>query len=172
MGTRLSVENSSPQLKFVSSVEIRRFSWNSSPQLKFVASAAIRLLSCNSSPQLQFVASFEIRRLKTNATWRDRRHETAHRLVICTSTELLVLTQTAPHSSGHAGTSPRIPGLSGRDLPRDFTGTCQDFLGHAGTSWNLIATTSRDFPTRAVTKVTLPSGIATQVKRSWQCKRE
>ena len=99
--------NSSPQLKFVASVEIRRFSCNSSPQLKFVSSVEIRRFSWNSSLQLQLVSSVEIRllscasaairRLKTNAAWRDRRHETAHRLVKCTSTELLVLTQTAPH---------------------------------------------------------------------------
>ena len=54
LGMRLSVEirrfssNLWPQLKFVS-FEICRFSWNSSLQLQFVASVEIRLLSWNSS---------------------------------------------------------------------------------------------------------------------------
>ena len=83
-------------------------SWNSSPQLKFFASAKIRRLSWNSSPPLKFVASAEICRLKTNAAWQNRRYETVHRRVKPSSTELLVLTQTAPHSYGF---DPRCPFL-------------------------------------------------------------
>ena len=99
LGTRLISKHRNEAVSWNSSLQFKIClpSWNSS-QLQLVASVEI-YLSWYLSLQLQFVASVEICRLKTNAAWRDHRHETAHRLVKCTSTKLLVLTQTAPHTS-------------------------------------------------------------------------
>ena len=49
-----------PSWAELSPAEICRLSWNSSPQLKFVASVEIRHHSWNLSSQLKFVASVEI----------------------------------------------------------------------------------------------------------------